>query len=125
LVEGLPAGRGEGSGELLQAELLAFLRRFQQTKLEALKASRTALGEILKVRGVKVMASPVLPRLIVVVAINDGKIQAFSIACQLILPYQIFLLRINIWIIIKQNGLDVIIKHPLDNGCRTWSATAV
>ena len=110
LFDALPARRGEGGGEPRESQLLRFACCCGQTQGEAKFAATSAFGFVLQ------SAYVVFPLLVVVVAVDPSHPEAISMPLALLLADLIFLKRVDVGIVIEDDGAQTMSQQPLDNG---------
>ena len=110
LVEALPAGGGEGGGEVGDAELLGLEGGGGETDAEALEAAGTAFGFVFE------SLDLLEPALVVVVAVYPTDAEAVGMAFAFVFADFVFLEGVDVGVVVEDGGTDVVLEHPLDDG---------
>lgn len=110
LVEAFPAGGGKGGGDDLEAVLMGIAGSPLKTETETLQTTATAFRFAFKALDRRE------PPVVVIVGIDDFKAEGLRIAAALVLPDQIFLLRPDVRVAIKDDRPYPVVHQAFYDG---------
>lgn len=110
LVQAFPSGGGKGGGDDMESVGMGIFGRTAQPLAEALQAAPSSFRLPFKT------ADSLTPSIMVIVGIHDFKSEGCRIACTLVFPDEIFLLRPDIRVTIEDRGTDAVLHEVFYNG---------
>lgn len=115
----LPSGRGQSGSQASTSKEESGLGGLAQAELETFETSGTALRLIFETMDI------VEPSVVVIGSLDPLEIERLGMSSALVATMDVLVVGKDIGVIVVDDGADIVVEHPLDDGGGAWCAAGV